>query len=273
MKRTIIAATAAVLVLTAIPSMALAHGGEKHVTLHVNPRWKECSFQLDAALTQGAWRQFTREAGLVVYFRPLNDARPMGVGNYELSALQWSTAFDDTQPAWNDTFVHPDSVHWLKDGDRLPIPGLTFRTAITSKIDVGAYWIKNPGANYGFWGGQVQYSILNDLEKNLAVAARGSFVSMYGPEDIDLTSYGVDLLASKEFGVYSDWISVSTYAGVSAYLSRSHEKSAAVDLKDESILGVQGMIGAVAQISAARIGVEYSAATVNTLSLRVGVGF
>src|SRR5574341_450623 len=71
-------------------------------TLHVNPKWDECSFQLDRSLTQSAWRQFTEEAGLVVYFRPLSDARPMGRGNFEVSLLQWETAIDDADAAWND---------------------------------------------------------------------------------------------------------------------------------------------------------------------------
>ncbi len=264
---------AAAAMLTMSQSAAFADGGGKDVRLHINPRWKECSFQLDPSLTQDAWRQFTREAGLVVYFRPLMDARPMGVGNYEFSILQWSTGIDDTQPAWNDTFVHEDSVHWLIEGDALAFPGITFRTGITSNIDLGAYLTKAPGANYGFYGGQVQYSVVNDEEKNWFASARMSFVSMYGPDDLDFTVYGLDILASREYAVYSDWVSVTPYAGVSAYLSSSHETTTAVNLKDERILGVQGMIGAVTQISMARLAVEYNVGEVNTLSIKVGIGF
>lgn len=273
MKNNIITAIAAGFLLTVFPLTALAQHGEKDVTLHVNPRWSECSFQLDPSLTQEAWRQFTREAGLVIYFRPLSDARPMGVGNYELSILNWQTAFDDTDPAWNDTFVHPDSVHWLKEGDRLQIPGFVFRAGVSERIDVNAYWVKNPGANYGFWGGQVQYAFVNDIDNALAASARLSFVSLYGPYDFDFTTYGMEVLASKEFGVYSDWVFVSTYAGISAYLSRSHETAPVVDLKDERILGMRGMIGVATRISFARLALEYNAAAVNSISFKVGVGF
>src|SRR5687768_10097964 len=120
--------------------------------LHVNPRWHECSFQLDASLTQAAWRQFTQEAGLVAYFRPLSDARPMGRGKFEVSILQWETGIDAGDAAWNDTFVHPDSTHWLFEGSRLAFPGLMIRAGITSRTDVGLYVTKSPGANYGFAG-------------------------------------------------------------------------------------------------------------------------
>ncbi|MGB2867861.1 MAG: hypothetical protein WBD36_05380 [Bacteroidota bacterium] len=273
MKNMTMTALAAAFVLTLSQPTATANGGSRNVRLHVNPRWKECSFQLDPALSQTAWHQFTQEAGLVVYFRSLTDAKPMGVGNYEFSVLEWETGFDDTQSAWNDTFVHPDSTHWLKESDRLGIPGLTFRAALTNRIDIGAYWIKNPGANYGFWGGQVQYNVVHDSERKWDASARASFVSLYGPDDFDFTVYGMDFVASKEYALYSDWVSVSPYAGVSTYLSRSHEKTIAVDLKDEDIFGVRGMVGAVAQISVARIGMEYNVAAVNSFSFKVGIGF
>src|SRR6476660_6369744 len=113
--------------------------------LHINPRWKECSFQLDPALTQTAWRQFTQEAGLVAYFRPLSDARPMGKGHFEVSMLQWKTGINDTDAAWNDTFVHPDSTHWLFEGDGLKFPGIMARAGVSGNTDVGVYLTKSPG--------------------------------------------------------------------------------------------------------------------------------
>src|SRR4051812_11670882 len=83
------------------------------VHLHVSSKWDECSFQLDPSLTQTEFHQFAAEAGNVIYFRPLTDAKPMGVGKFELSVLQWNTKIDETGGAWNNTFVHPDSTHWL----------------------------------------------------------------------------------------------------------------------------------------------------------------
>lgn len=273
MKYATICTMAAFLSIAIAPSSMFAHGESKNVRLHVNPRWKECSFQIDPSLTQQAWHQFTKEAGLVTYFRPLTDAAPLGIGNYEFSILQWNTGFDDTKAAWNDTFVHPDSVHWLKEGEQLGIPGLSLRAAVTNSIDVGVYWIKNPGANYGIWGGQVQYNLFNEQENSWAVSVRTGFASLYGPEDLDLSVYGIDALVSKEYEVYSDWISVSPYAGVSAYVTNAHEKTAAVNLHDETIGGAQGMAGVVAHISFAKLAFEYNVAAVNTYSFKIGFGF
>ena len=115
-----IAGTAVALAL--VHTSAAAQTGGRPI-LHINPRWKECSFQIDPSLTQAAWHQFTREAGLAIYFRSLADGRPLAKGKFEFSALQWRTNIDDAKPAWNDTFVHPDSTHWLFEGEGL-IPDL-----------------------------------------------------------------------------------------------------------------------------------------------------
>ena len=244
-----------------------------HPDLHINPRWKECSFEIDPSLTQEEWHQFTKEAGLVAYFRPLIDAKPLGQWNFEIAISQWSTKIDDHDNAWNNTFVHPDSVHWLKEGPRLPIPALAGRIGLTDKIDVGFFWTKNPNANYGIYGAQVQYNFFNRPELAWTTSARLNFSSLYGPEDLMLRTYGLDLVTSKEFVLYSDWVAVSPYAGVSGYVSSTHEKTEKVDLHDENLLGVQGMVGMTARIKFARLGVEYNIGNTSTVSVKLGVGF
>lgn len=261
------AAAAAILVFGA-PATALAQDRPR---LHTGGRWEECSIQLSPALTQRAWRQFTQEAGLVVYFRPLADARPLARGKFEVSALQWDTAIDDKEAAWNDTFVHPDSTHYLTEGSGLKFPGLLVRAGVSQGTDVGVYVTKNPKANYGFFGGQVQHRLAGGEGRKWDASARVSFVSLYGPEDVDLTVYGMDLVASRSLKL-TRWAELSPYAGVSGYLSTAHEKSTAVALHDERVADGQAMAGVILQVSKARIGAEYNAAKVRTVSLKIGFG-
>jgi hypothetical protein len=247
------------------------HQGGLRPHLHVNSRWDECSIQLDASLTQKAWRQFTQEAGLVAYFRPLSDAKPMGRGQFEVSLLQWETSIDDSDAAWNDTFVHPDSTHWLFEGSGLAFPGLMVRAGVSNKTDVGIYATKNPNANYGFYGAQVQQNLVGGATSAWDAAMRLSFTSLYGPEDVDFTVFGWDLIASREIALAS-WAAVSPYVGVSSYFTMSRETSPVVDLDNEYVGGSQAMVGAVLQLSGARLGIEYNAAKVNSFSMKVGFG-
>jgi hypothetical protein len=248
-------------------------GNDQDPKLHVNSRWRECSFQLDPGLTQAEWLEFTKEAGLVISFRPLTDAKPLGARHFEVSVVQWSTAIDEHKDAWNDTFVHPDSVHWLVGGPRLPITGLIARMGITDRLDIGLYITKNPGANYGFYGGQAQYNLVQKASKKWSTSVRGSFVRMYGPDDLNLTVYGADLVTSKEFVVHDKWLTLAPYAVLSTYLSTTHEKSDVVNLEDERVAGLQGSVGIVAKVTFAQIGFEYNYAAVNTVSMKIGARF
>lgn len=264
---------AAILLFFGASQLFAQHHSQEDPELHVNSKWSECSFQLDPGLTQEAWREFTQEAGLVGYFRPLVDAGPMGKRNFEVSLLQWRTAFDDTKPAWNDTFVQPDSTHWLKQSSRLAFPGITARAGVTDKLDVALYFTKNPGANYGFVGGQVQYNLVNETERKWSAAIRASAMSMFGPEDLELSIYGADAIVSKEFSLYTNRISISPYAGLSTYMAATRETTDAVALSNEHAIGGQFMIGAQAKIYAARLGVEYNIARLSTLSFKMGIAF
>ena len=258
MQRTMLAGLASALSLGLVaPSLSAQ-------VLHVNDRWEDCAMVIAPVLTQSAWHQFVEEAGLVTYFRPLTSAKPMGPGSFELAALNWGTRIDDADAAWNDTFSHPDATHWLFDGDALLIPGLMLRAGVTDRIDVGTYFTKAGGANYGFFGGQVQYNLLNDLERRLAVATRLNYVRLFGPEDLRFGSYGLDVLASTE------WSRLSPYAGVSGYWSRGSETTSKVDLEDESVFGLRGTVGLAARVSALSLGAEFNFAKVPGYSLKVG---
>jgi hypothetical protein len=270
MKRRILTTAAMALGLALLQTPAWAQGGHRP-HLHANGRWDECSIQLDASLTQAAWRQFTQEAGLVAYFRPLTDAKPLGKGKFELSMVQWETRIDDSDAAWNDTFVHPDSTHWLFEGAGLKFPGLMVRAGVSSKTDVGLYFTKNPNANYGFYGAQVQQNFMGGSTGDWAAAARLSFTSLHGPEDVDFTVLGWDVVASREFPLTA-WAAVSPYAGISSYFSMSREKSAVVDLDNEYVGGSQAMVGAALKLSGARLAIEYNKAKVNSISMKVGFG-
>lgn len=255
----------------AIALLSTRANAQSRPKLHVNPRWKQCSIQLDPSLTQSAWHQFTQEAGQVVYFRPLADAQPMGRGKFELSVMQWQTNVDDNTSAWNDTFVHPDSTHWLYEGSGLQFPGLAVRAGVTSSSDVGLYFTKNPQANYGAYGVQMQQNFVKSGTHDWDVSARASFVSLFGPEDVDLKVYGVDVVTSWKHWKYHK-ATLIPYAVAATYLSSSHEKTRAVNLTDERVIGAMGTVGAALQFSVVRVAAEASMSRLPSIAIKVGVG-
>jgi len=242
------------------------------VTLHLSDRWEECAIQLDPALTQEAWHQFVEEGGQLVYFRPLTDARPMGRGNWEISVVRWQTGIDDTDPAWNDTFVHPHDTHWLYEGSGLAFPGLTARVGVSSRVDIGAYFSKNLRSNYGVAGAQVQYAFVRDPESPWGAAARLSVVSLFGPADVNLAAVGLDLLGSRRIAIVKKVV-VTPYVGWSSIASAGRETSDVVTLDAEVAASSQAMAGAVLELAMVRIGAEFTTGKVATRSIKVGVAF
>ncbi len=251
------------------------------IDLHVSDKWDECAMQLDPSLTQGAWHQFTREAGIMAVYNPITSAKPLGKWNFDIGLTQSLYFIDDTDSAWNDTFVHPTSGHWLfgKDSGKsdnvtnshtgslhalgLPLP--LVRMGVTDLVDVGFYYMPAPGSNYGFLGGQVQYNFLNDTEKNLAAAVRLSAGQITGVKDFGLGSYSVDVVASKDISRFSG------YAGLSAYLVRSHETTSAVDLDNENVFGLQGNLGVTALFfSHLKIGAQLTVGALTFPSIVIG---
>jgi hypothetical protein len=262
-------ATVATLMALGSPALAQGHNHDDHPHLNINPRWKECSFQLSAGLTKDAWRQFATEASVVTYFRPLTDAAPMGKGRFEVSLVQWESGIDDADPAWNDVMVHPDSTHWLFEGSRLAFPGLMGRVGVGSRTDLGLYFTKAPGANYGFYGAQLQQNVVRDY-RGFAAAVRTSFVSMYGPEDVEFTVIGLDVVASRKFEMPALKASVAPYVVLSSSGGRAEEKSSVVTLSDAYVSTNLATLGASLEFSAARIAVEYANSTVPSLSMKIG---
>lgn len=267
-RQPVLATLAALAWLPAAAAAQHSHG----VILHVSDRWKECAIRLDPSLTQAAWRQFVEEAGLVVYFRPLTDARPMGRGNWEVSLLSANTRIDDSDPAWNDTFVHPDADHWLFEGSGLVFPGLTARVGVSNRIDLGAYFTKNLNANYGVAGAQVQYAFISDPDSPWGLAGRLSLMSLFGPEDLNHGAVGLDVLASRRV-VARGILEVTPYVGASSYVSAARERSGAVALDAEVVAGNQAMAGVVVQVAMVRLAAEINSSRVNTRSLKLGVAF
>lgn len=216
-------------------------------------------FQLGAGLTKDAWRQFATEASVVTYFRPLTDASPMGRGRYEISLTQWETGIDEGDAAWTDTF----------DGSRVAFPGLMGRVGVGERTDLGLYLTKAPDGNYGFYGAQLQQNVLRD-KAGWSAAMRTSFVSMYGPEDLEFTVIGLDVVASRKFVVPSLRASVAPYVVLSSSGGRAHERSSVVTLADAYASTNLATLGASLEFSAARVALEYTNSTLPSVSMKIG---
>lgn len=236
--------------------------GEDGVYWRLDPGVETCSMVIDPSLTQAQWATFTRQAGAILSFRSLAPAEPLGKLNFTLGVDYSVTPIDQHDPAWINTFAHPDAECPL--GDEIEFPTVRARLGVSRTMDVAGYWTTAPGANYGFVGGEIKYAFLRETPRVPAAAVTTSAAWLTGVPDFNLSVYSVGLLASKRLGVFTP------YVGVRESLSIGTETTSKVSLNDESIFFTQGFIGATYNIWVLGIAAEYDIADVNTFSLVLG---
>ena len=243
-------------------SPSYSQGDDSGVYWHIDPSVKTCSMVIDPSLTQAQWNKFTRQIGAIASFKSLAPADPLGKLNFTLGIDYSITPIDQRDPAWINTFTHPDADCPL--GDRIELPTLRARLGVSSKMDVSGCWATAPGANYGLLGGEFKYAFLTESAKVPAAALSTSFTVLTGVPDFDVSVYSVGLVASKRFAMFAP------YLGVKEGLAVGTETTAKVDLHRESLPFTQGFIGATYSIWKLGLAAEYNIADVNTFAFVIG---
>ncbi|HET9952750.1 MAG TPA: hypothetical protein VFS09_13255 [Candidatus Eisenbacteria bacterium] len=245
-----------------VASTSDAQTGDGDVYWHTDPSVETCSMAIDPALTQAQWATFTRQAGAMISFKSLASAEPLGKGRFSFGVDYSVTPIDQRDPAWINTFTHPDADCPL--GDQIEIPSLRARVGVSSRMDVGGYWTTAPGANYGELGGEFRYALRTESERGPAAAVSASFTTLTGVPDFNFNVYSVGMSASKRFAAFIP------YLGVRENLAIGTETTDKVTLDQESIPITQGFIGLGYSVWKLGVAAEYNISEVNTLSVVIG---
>lgn len=249
--------------------LAAHHSSDHAVTLHIDNTYKECSMALDPSITQQEFRDFAREAGPILYFKPLAGAKPLGKFNFDIGVEQTRTSpLEDYKGKWNNTFVHPTPDHYLvPDNHMLAIPLLHARMGITDKADIEAYITKSFGANYGLVGGAIKYAWLQSDDLSWASSARLTYAAIFGVSDFNYHQLGADLLFSRDIWFFRPYAG----AGVSlGYLKATTDK---VSLLPETAPGAIGIAGLQFVWKHLSLAVEADFGIINMYTFKLAVTF
>ena len=201
-----------------------------HPALHVDPGVGDCSVQFASTLTQGAFHRFAREFGSVSAFKQVAPASTLGKGRVLLGIEMISFPVDQWSDAWNDTFAHPNADHPL--GARQSFPKVKLRVGATDAVDVGAFYTRNPEANYGWVGIDGKYRVLAAHGRvPVSLAVRGAYTKTLYVHDMDMHALTADVTVDRLL-----WRVVRPYAGLGADGVFVRERSHVVALDDETII-------------------------------------
>ncbi len=247
-------------------SVSSSHAqGDSGVYWHIDPSVKTCSMVIDPSLTQAQWHTFIRQVGAISSFKSMAPAKTLGKMNFRVAIDYGSTPVDQHDPAWINTFVHPDENCPL--GDRIVYPTIRGSMGVTENMDAGVYWTEAPGANYGLIGGEFKYAFMQESGNLPTAAVRASATILTGVSDFNLNIYSIDVLASKGFGM------LTPYVGMRTNLAVGTETTSKVNLDTEKVVVAQGYAGITCSIWKVDLAAEYNVATVNTLAFAVGFHF
>jgi hypothetical protein len=246
--------------------MALAHGGDEAgaAPLHVGTAYKSCYFDLHPELTQKQFRTFTREGAMVVRFEQMAAPDALGSGSWSFSIGQSATPIDDRKGAWNNTFSHPESDHYL--GDVQQIPRLSARYGLNERVDLGLWGTVNPQANYGFVGADAKLSLVDSHFGTLPyhVAVRPSVTSVIGPKELWFGNAGLDVTAGVTVAGLSPYVGVGGTLGAAVETSRDVSLDPAITVTPVAVTGLAYHIWHV------HLAAEATFSTVSTYGMVVG---
>lgn len=221
--------------LLILPSLALlglavapARAQVSDPNLHVGSRYSDCWVEFAPELTQDAFHRFVREFGSVSAFKAVASPATLGRHGVAVAIQQINFSVEEKSDAWNDTFAHPNHEHPLGTDHSFPIGRA--RYGVTDRLDVGAYYTRNPNANYGWFGLEATYGALQQSEKTpISLALRGAYTRTLYVQDMDMNAFTGDITAGRTL-----WKIVAPYAGLGGDLVLAHETSPVVSLQNET---------------------------------------
>ena len=252
------------------PATALAHGTDVHVfdpPLHVDPTLKDCSVVFSADLTQDAFRRFAREFGSLSAFKANAPAATLGRGGFTLGLEQLNFTVEEHSDAWNDTFAHPDAEHELGADKSFPLARV--RVGVADKLDLGAYWTRNPNANYGWLGLEVKYGFAaSEGPEPVNFAARVAYTKTLYVHDLDMHTITAELAGSRTF-----WNRLTPFVYVGSDVVIARERSDVVALNSETLVVPHLIGGAEFRWWHVALGGEVVAATVPSYQFSLSTVF
>ena len=195
--------------------------------LHVDPSLKECSIEFASTLTQHAFHRFSREFGSVSAFKQLGSPTTLRPGQVSIGLEMSHFAVDETSPAWNDTFAHPNDHHPL--GDEHDFPKIKLGVGVSDNFELGGFYSRNPNANYGWAGIDGKYRLATESEASpLSVAVRGAYTKTLFVKDMDMHAVTTDISVGRRFSRV-----LTPFVGLGADGVYARETSNAVNLRNE----------------------------------------
>jgi hypothetical protein len=208
---------------------------------------------------QSEFRDFSEQVGLAIAYLPLAPAEPLGLLGFDIGAEITAVKIDRRENFW--TKINPDLPSYL------PFPKLHAQKGLPFGIDIGLVYTKLPSSNIGMFGGELKWAILKGTLATPALAVRGSYTTLTGVDNLDVSTYGADVSVSKGIAF------LTPYLGVGQVWIKSSSDAPGLNLQDESLSATRTFIGAKLSLLVLSFVAEADFSKVPSYSLRASLSF
>lgn len=161
---------------------------------------------------QADFRLLSEDLGAALSYHPQTPTEPLGITGFDLG-LAVSMSRLSNKNAWGR--ASSDSVP-----DYVPIPTLRFNKGLPLGFDFGLMYATVPGSDISLFGGEARWAFIRGGIAAPAVGVRGTYTKLTGVSQLDMSTKGLDISASKGFlmltpyiGVGRTWITAEPHVG------------------------------------------------------------
>ena len=146
---------------------------------------------------------FSQRVAQGIYATPVDAARARGLLGFDIGVAATAVPIETDAPYWQRATGDED----ISLGDHLITPRLVVSKGL-SFATVSAMYSKVQETNVQIWGGAVDVPIVGGGIVTPTIAVRGAYSTVFGAEEIDLKTYGLELFISKGFGPVTPYAAV-----------------------------------------------------------------
>jgi hypothetical protein len=143
-----------------------------------------------AIISQGNFRDLSKEAGAAISFKNTASAEPLGITGFDAGVEVSATDIKSNSPYWSAAFGG-DAPSYLY------LPKLRVRKGLPFDIDLGAMYSYVPNSNIKLYGIELSKALLDGTMATPAIGIRGTYTRLAGVNDFELQTAGIDATISK----------------------------------------------------------------------------
>jgi len=151
-------------------------------------------------VAQRDFRLLSEDLGAALSYHPQTPTEPLGVTGFDVGVSLTMSKVANKDSLSRAT---SDSVP-----SYIPVPTLRANKGLPLGFDVGLMYSKIPGSNISLWGGEARWAFLKGGVAEPAAGIRATYTKLTGVDQLDMSTKGLDISASKGFAMLTPYIGV-----------------------------------------------------------------